>query len=293
MIYAAIDIELRDHERASQAGAAAMGLWTWGMLWCKAKMSDGILPEAVVVRCPWVSSDSEARSLAESLCHSGLWEPVATGWRILRYTDKQESREQTETRLATDRARKRAARAKPVQQPATNPVPVRGVTELTEGPCVDSCPVSVRPDVQRTRDGRLEMRCDEMRCDDSCVVQDQTRVRESGPQLIEHPPRPLAPPLGPLPDPWREIAVGIQQAAGGAASFDIEDTWLRFQTADPPRPQTSDAWRKWCGMAPSFARKDRERAGSARRGPIRQAPDLTAPHVLEAKRICREAGHNV
>jgi hypothetical protein len=149
MIHARIDIELRDHPKAAKAGSA-MYLWTWAMLWAKAKQEDGVVPTATLLGCPWGSTQAN-RGAIDRLRRAGLFEPDGTisadGVRaevIHNYLNKNESRDDTRTRLdahaeAQKRYRSKASRPTPgdasrashvIISPATAPAPASAVVNL-------------------------------------------------------------------------------------------------------------------------------------------------------------------
>ena len=45
MIFAKVDVELRDHDKGHRAGAA-MATWLWALLWTRAKEEDGFVARA-------------------------------------------------------------------------------------------------------------------------------------------------------------------------------------------------------------------------------------------------------
>jgi len=99
MIFAKVDVELRDHVRAARAGAA-MGTWLWALLWTRAKELDGFVA-LEALRGSWVGAD-RARKDLDRLAEVGLVEVVSGGWMLLGYAEKNETREAvSERRRAT------------------------------------------------------------------------------------------------------------------------------------------------------------------------------------------------
>lgn len=103
MIFAKVDVELRDHERAHRAGPA-MATWTWALLWTRAKERNGFVASEAL-RGAWVGEKTAARDMAR-LVACGLVAPVDGGWQILHYEEKNDTREDVEARKATQRERK-------------------------------------------------------------------------------------------------------------------------------------------------------------------------------------------
>lgn len=140
MIYATIDVDLRDHERAMSAGLAAMGLWTWAMLYARGQKRGGELSRVVVLRCPWGDADQLERAAAR-LVDVGLWQTTETGWLIGNYEAKNQTPAEIERSIQGARDRKRVSRdrqsssslAVTTARPALVPVPTedRAVTEMS------------------------------------------------------------------------------------------------------------------------------------------------------------------
>lgn len=107
-IYAAIDVELADHEKAVAAGSA-MYLWTWAMLWLRKQKADGFVPRTNAIRCPWEDAKVNEKA-AKRLIDVGLWESAEGGFRVRNYAKKNDSRETIEARIASNRAKQQAFR---------------------------------------------------------------------------------------------------------------------------------------------------------------------------------------
>jgi hypothetical protein len=102
VIYAKVDVKLRDHVRAHRAGEA-MATWTWALLYVREQETDGFVPD-VALRGSWVG-ESAAREHAAKLVEVGLWLVEPDGWRICRYDQKNETREQIAERRREVRER--------------------------------------------------------------------------------------------------------------------------------------------------------------------------------------------
>lgn len=122
MIYAKVDVKLRDHERAHRAGAA-MATWTWGLLYSREQESDGFIAD-VALRGSWVG-EREAKRHAAQLVLVGLWEKADDGWRICRYGDKNETRATIALRRAEAAERMQRVRANRQRTPSEPPTNVR------------------------------------------------------------------------------------------------------------------------------------------------------------------------
>lgn len=117
MIYAKVDVKLRDHERAHRAGEA-MSTWTWGLLYAVEHESDGLLP-AISLRGAW-AGERDAKKHAAKLVQVGLWEKTDDGFRILRFSAKNETKQAIEQRRKETRERVAAYRNKNVSNVDSN-----------------------------------------------------------------------------------------------------------------------------------------------------------------------------
>ncbi len=125
MIFAKVDVKLRDHHRAQRAGAA-MGTWLWGLLYVREHQTDGVIPD-VSLRYAWVG-EKAARRDAARLVEVGLWEDLSGSWRICRYSDKNDTAEDIAKRRAEARERMQRVR---LNKQRTNGEPPRNcVTEV-------------------------------------------------------------------------------------------------------------------------------------------------------------------
>ena len=107
MIFAKVDVELRDHERAARAGSA-MGTWLWCLLWSRAKLRDGFVSHESI-RGAFVG-DSQARRDMGRLVSVGLASVCDGGWMIVGYEAKNETRADVERRQEDQRVRKARSR---------------------------------------------------------------------------------------------------------------------------------------------------------------------------------------
>lgn len=109
MIFAKLDVELRDHEKAQRAGTA-MGTWTWALLWTRAKERDGFVA-AEALRGAWAGEKQAAKDMA-ALVSCGLASVAEGGWMLFGYAEKNETRDQIDQRRAEGRERKQRHVAK-------------------------------------------------------------------------------------------------------------------------------------------------------------------------------------
>lgn len=104
MIFAKVDVELRDHDKAHRAGRA-MATWTWALLWTRSKERDGFVA-ASALRGAWVGERQALRDMG-SLVEADLVTVVDGGWLVVGYAEKNETRNQIDERRADGRERKR------------------------------------------------------------------------------------------------------------------------------------------------------------------------------------------
>lgn len=121
MIYAKVDVDLRDNRRARLAGEA-MATWTYGLLYSRGQELDGFV-DREALRGSWVG-ERVALKHAEKLVEVGLWEAIDGGWTITNYSKKNETKAAIDERRAIDRERKARKRSeRPVSE--RNPDDVR------------------------------------------------------------------------------------------------------------------------------------------------------------------------
>jgi len=123
-IFAKIDVELRDHEKASQA-AEAMATWTWCMLWTRAKERDGFVSKEAI-RGSWVGERKAIQHLAK-LIEVGLAKVVDGGWELTGYGAKNETKADIDARREDARSRQVKSRTSRVTNghvTRDNPPPV-------------------------------------------------------------------------------------------------------------------------------------------------------------------------
>lgn len=109
MIYARVDVDLRDHERAHRAGEA-MSTWLWGLLYSRAQETDGRIP-SVALRGAWVG-EAKALEHARALVDAGLWTVITNGWEIVGYAIKNETKAAIAERRLAEREKKAKYRQK-------------------------------------------------------------------------------------------------------------------------------------------------------------------------------------
>lgn len=137
MIYAKVDVKLRDHERAARAGAA-MSTWLWALLYTREQELDGFVPD-VSLRGSWVG-DKEARKHAAVLVTVGLWLVADGGWRVARYEAKNETvatiaarRAEARTRMGRSRSVRANIERTNDEPPSTDLVSVPGSGSVSSG----------------------------------------------------------------------------------------------------------------------------------------------------------------
>lgn len=105
-----VDDNLAFHAKAVAAGNSAMGLWVRAGSWSAQQLTDGFIPDHMVLSLGNVAQ-------AKRLVDVALWHREAGGYRFHQWADegRQPTRTDVEKRRSEDRQRKaeaRAARAK-------------------------------------------------------------------------------------------------------------------------------------------------------------------------------------
>lgn len=243
MIFAKVDVKLRDHLRAHRAGAA-MATWTWALLYSREQETDGDI-YAEVLRGSWVG-ESTALEHAAKLVEVGLWDVIDGGWRIRNYSAKNETKEAIDEKRRGDRMRKRKG-----GQPSSRPEPPSGIQpESDRSPCgahggsVVGIPGSYSSSLSGSgsREGESE------------------REPASPP-----PPSPLATvvadPASPEPSWWEGVLETVN--AGTGVALPAREAWLRYagHRASKTRPaERRDAVHWLTTVMVKEAREDRDKA---------------------------------
>jgi hypothetical protein len=103
-IFAKVDVELRDDERAV-AAAEAMATWTWCLLWTRAKERDGFV-HRTALRNAWVGEKLAQRHMG-TLVEVGLAVAVQDGWELTGYAEINDTKQDITDRREGGKKRKR------------------------------------------------------------------------------------------------------------------------------------------------------------------------------------------
>ena len=109
MIFAKVDVDLSDHPKAYAAGVEAMGLWLWGLLYCRKHETDGAIPVAAVESALGGKNNQE---LVHRLLGACLWTKSKGIFLVLNYAKKNETKAQVTERRSSEAARKQAYRSR-------------------------------------------------------------------------------------------------------------------------------------------------------------------------------------
>jgi hypothetical protein len=239
MIFAMVDVELRDHEKAHNAGAA-MGTWTWVLLYTRAKQLDGFVP-AVALRGAW-AGEAQAKKDMARLVSVGLATEEANGWRLHNYAAKNNTLEEIEANRAAARERKaKSRRDKLATSHVTPPIVTRDTSQ------------------SHTTEQEQEQEQE----------QDSERERARAP---EGDPWPLT------PEPYAAGVFAAVGMASGVIldGTEIPAMWCQFvghleaESKKPgatPRPATRAEWQRWVSRE---ARRKQESAAKTRDAPNRR-----------------------
>ena len=97
-----VDDKFVDHPKTFGLPLAVVGLWTLGGVWCAKHLTDGYIPDSVLLHLA-----GRKRALIDQLHKRALIEPLGDGWVYVDWSDYQRSRAQVEAER--ERARKRLA----------------------------------------------------------------------------------------------------------------------------------------------------------------------------------------
>jgi hypothetical protein len=106
-----------DHPRFLEAGPQARDLWTWGMLYAGRHETDGAIPMAAVLACPWGAGGRANIKVANRLVEVGLWGRTDAGYQVLRWA---ENGNPTRAELEADREAARERMKRRRSQPPEN-----------------------------------------------------------------------------------------------------------------------------------------------------------------------------
>ena len=109
MTWYKVDDKLHSHKKAIKAGDA-MALWVMAGSWAADQLSDGFVPDYVVLRM----FPAQGEAWAERLVSVGLWKTARhdgdDGWAFHQWDDHQPTRAEVESKRETERERKRRQR---------------------------------------------------------------------------------------------------------------------------------------------------------------------------------------
>lgn len=112
MIFAKLDVCFWRHKKFKRAGVAACGFYAAALAYLRDEESpDGILDHDMAGDLLGVGS-REAKKLASKLVDVGLFEPHVRGYYLVRYAEKNETREQIDARRTATRERQATFREK-------------------------------------------------------------------------------------------------------------------------------------------------------------------------------------
>lgn len=109
-----------DHPRFLEAGAQARDLWTWGMLYAGRHETDGAIPMAAVLACPWGAGGKANVRVANRLVEVGLWGRTDAGYLVLRWSENgNPTRSELESAREAARERMKKKRSQPPENSQT------------------------------------------------------------------------------------------------------------------------------------------------------------------------------
>lgn len=306
-IYARLGVQLTHNRRAyaaERAAVGAMSLYMFCVLYTRMELLDGFIPEDVALSA-WGRPESERGPQVEALCEVDLLERVRGGFRVVKYAEHNDTKDDVDTARERERVRKRALRAR-------CPASVPRDSDGTETPCPDGVPRDsdgTKNDVDTLRHEnpseirRIGARVSPPRVADVpwdtagsptdvpiSISISSSPVLSSG-SLTHAPERarvtdtpPTLAPLGDAPPPWWGAAVETVEATTGLHVPDRAAAWLEYR-ASRERKGWAPSQRDACGWLAAVARTDARQTRERRKsGPelTRQAVDLSAPWMRAA-----------
>lgn len=124
MTWFKVDDNLAFHAKVVAAGNPAMGLWVRAGSWSAHQLTDGFVPDHMVVS---LGNTQQARRLTEV----GLWHRENGGYRFHQWSEdgRQPTRDDVEQRRADDRRRKAEARAAKIAANGSKAPHLKAVSE--------------------------------------------------------------------------------------------------------------------------------------------------------------------
>jgi len=115
-MWSKLDDALIDHRKIYAAGRAigkngpviALGFYTLGLLWSNKHLTDGFLPEDVVLQ---FGHADNPRSIADALAKADLFEKVSGGWQIHDFGEYNPLARHIKKKRKDERMRKQNERA--------------------------------------------------------------------------------------------------------------------------------------------------------------------------------------
>jgi len=162
MIYAKLDVDVYCHPKFIKAGFEASGYWMHALAYLRRhESSDGFLADDFI-GVPLCAGKEECRRLCERLVSAGLFGKVEGGYVLLRYAEKNETKEDILRAKAAAKERKTRSRRRP--EPSSPPdlssrsasvarYRVGDQNASVTRDCLGSGNASVTPSVTRSGDG--------------------------------------------------------------------------------------------------------------------------------------------
>lgn len=275
MIFARVDVELRDHEKAHAAGAA-MATWTWGMLWTRAKEKDGLV-FADALRGAWVG-EKIARKDMRKLVEVGLARVVSEGWELLGYAAKNELKVQIDARRRAEAERKAAWRSRgnpddvPPSVPPGHDDLSLGDTVRGPGSCPEVCPAGV-PLPESESESESDLNKPSLPAIAPEVPSVRTSIDLGGVRPVG--PDPSATPFAVMaPPPWVGDAVETVALTTGIRVDHVPSCWGQFagHMLAEERAITPAEWQRW--LTREARKQQREAARDRSRAPRNNRPAL-------------------
>lgn len=111
------------HPKALAAGRDARDVYLAALCWSNQQRTDGVIPSHALPLIASLAGVADADQAASRLCEVGLWDNHVDGWQVHDFLAYQQSKEDREAWLKSERERKQ--RARDARKPPEVPQPVR------------------------------------------------------------------------------------------------------------------------------------------------------------------------
>lgn len=107
-VFAKIECDLPDNEKIMKAGALCELLYVRGLLFCKERLTDGVIPAVRLAKIA-AGIPGDANEHAAKLVQVGLWTTTPDGWDVPGWKDRNKSKAEVEAEREVTSEKRRSA----------------------------------------------------------------------------------------------------------------------------------------------------------------------------------------